>query len=356
MLKSAGKLSEKAKQGSQIVLRIVLSMFTLNNARLAASLLTNNNLHLIDFFSWVAVIMKQLNFNHLQYFYAIVKNGSVTKAAEAMHVTPQTVSGQLATFESYIGAPLFERQGKKLLPNPLGQIVLTYADDIFRLGNELSHTLATQDHRPLASLNIGVVNAIAKVMVFDMLNDCFDTSQDFTMEFHEGNLSELLASLSINKLDLIISDQPMPVGISVKAVNHFLGESGITFFASKAQSHQYLDSFPMSLHNAPFLMPGKHSAQYQSLLAWFSEKNISPKIAAEFDDTALLKIFGQAGRGIFCVSSAIEQDVIKYFDVAVVGREQFITDRYYSILPERKVEHPAIKTFLQSAKALFNTP
>lgn len=297
--------------------------------------------------------MKQLNFNHLQYFYAVAKEGSVTRAAEALHVTPQTVSGQLATFEEYIGAPLFERHNKRLEPNSLGQIALKYATDIFDLGNELSRTLAAHDPSQVANFNVGVVDAIPKVMAFEMLNDCFDIDSRFILECHEGELSGLLSDLSINKLDLIISDQPLPVGVSVRAVSHYLGESGLTFFAPKNDYERFQQSFPASLHQAPFLMPGKKSAQYQSLVSWFVKSKIAPTIVAEFDDSALLKFFSQTGRGIFCVSTSVERDVLAQFDVAIIGRITEVSDRYYGIAPERKIKHPAVDTVLNAAKRLL---
>lgn len=297
--------------------------------------------------------MKQLNFNHLQYFYAVAKQGSVTRAAESLHVTPQTVSGQLATFEEYIGAPLFERQGKRLEPNSLGQVAMRYADDIFNLGNELSRTLASHDVGRVANFNVGIVDAIPKVMVFEMLNDCFDLDNRFILECHEGELSALLADLSINKLDLIISDQPLPVGVSVRATSNYLGRSGVTFFARKDQCDKYQQDFPRSLHQAAFLMPGRKSAQYQNLISWFVQSKIAPKIVAEFDDSALLKFFGQTGRGVFCVSTAVERDVLAQFDVAIIGRVNTVSDRYYGISPERKIKHPAVDVVLQAAERLL---
>jgi LysR family transcriptional activator of nhaA len=298
--------------------------------------------------------MKQLNFHHLQYFYAVAKEGSVTRAAEVMNVTPQTVSGQISTFEDYIGAPLFKREGKRLEPNSLGLITLRYADDIFNLGNELSRTLATQDVGKVANFNVGIVDVIPKVMVFEMLNDCFDLDTRFVLECHEGDLPSLLADLSINKLDLIISDQPLPVGVSVRAINHYLGQSGVTFFTSKDECEKYQADFPRSLHNAPFLMPSRDSAQYQNLISWFVKTKVAPTIVAEVDDSALLKFFGQKGRGIFCVSSAVEHDVLEQFDVAVIGRIDSVSDRYYGILPERKIKHPAVDAVLASAEKLLS--
>lgn len=297
--------------------------------------------------------MQRLNLNHLQYFYAVAKEGSVTRAAQAMHVTPQTVSGQLATFEETIGAPLFERHAKRLEPNSLGQMALKYADDIFALRNELARTLSSFDVNKVADFNVGIVDAIPKVMAFDLLNDCFDIDHQFTLECHEGDLTSLLADLSVNKLDLIISDQPLPSAISVRALSYYLGQSGITFFSAKTQRAKYQKNFPHSLNKAPFLMPGKNSAQYQNLAAWFAQTNINPNIVAEFDDSALMKFFGQTGRGIFCVSSAVERDVLSQFNVSVIGRTNEVSDRYYGISPERKVKHPAVDTVLSAAQTLL---
>lgn len=299
--------------------------------------------------------MKQINFNHLQYFYAVATEGSITRAAERLHVTPQTVSGQLATFEEYIGAPLFRRHGKRLELNRMGEITMRYADDIFTLGHELSRALAGHDAGQLANFNVGIVDAIPKVMVFEMLDSCFDLENKFILECHEGGMSNLLADLSLNKLDLIISDQPLPIGVSVRATSHYLGQSGITFFASKSESKQYIDDFPHSLHKAPFLMPGRKSAQHQNLLAWFETEQISPNVVAEFDDSALLKFFGQTGRGVFCISTSIEQDVTSQFNVDIIGRTRGVKDRYYGISPERKIKHPAVDEVMQTASKLLKS-
>ena len=232
---------------------------------------------------------------------------------------------------------------------------MRYAEDIFSLGSELSRALATKEAGLALSFNVGIVDAIPKVMAFDMLNVCFDLDQSFKLECHEGDLRTLLADLSINKLDLIISDQPLPTGVSIRARSHYLGQSGLTFFAASQLAAKIRDDFPRSLHRAPFLMPGAHSAQKQNLMAWFELMKIAPTIVAEFDDSALLKIFGQAGRGVFCVTSSIESDILARYDVEVVGREESLSDRFYAIAPERKMHHPGIDAVLGEAKAMLQS-
>ncbi|MCH2189897.1 MAG: transcriptional activator NhaR [Gammaproteobacteria bacterium] len=297
--------------------------------------------------------MRQVNFNHLHYFYAVAKEGSVTRAAETLNVTPQTVSGQLATFEEYIGSPLFTRVGKRLEPNSLGQVALKYAEDIFNLGSELSRTLSSHDPSSMTSFNVGIVDVVPKVLVFEMLNDCFDLEDRFVLECHEGHLPDLLADLSVNKLDLVISDQPMPIGVSIKATSHLLGQSHMSFFAHRDSEYDYRSNFPQSLHQAPFLMPGRNSAMHQNLSAWFTEQNIIPQIVAEFEDSALVKFFGQKGRGLFCAPTAVEQDILNQFQVEAIGRTAAISERYFGISPERKLKHPALETVINTAKRLL---
>ncbi|RVU85688.1 transcriptional activator NhaR [Leucothrix sargassi] len=297
--------------------------------------------------------MKQINYHHLQYFHAVAHANSISGAAAALNVTPQTVSGQLTTFEQYIGAKLFDRNGKNFELTELGKLTLHYADDIFNLGNELSRALSLQDPELVTNFAVGVTDALPKVMVYDILEDCFAGKEQFVLACHEGNFNSLLSDLSINKLDLVISDQPLPTGLSVRARNHFLGGSGMTFFAHVDQAHLYQENFPQSLNNQPFMMPGKQSALHNHLSSWFRRTDITPRVIAEFDDSALLKFFGQSGRGIFCIASCVENDILSRFDVAVIGRTDDVSENYYAVIPERKVQHPALDRVINAATQLF---
>ena len=303
--------------------------------------------------SKIAKLMKQINYHHLQYFHAVAHANSISGAAAALNVTPQTVSGQLTTFEQYIGAKLFDRNGKSFKLTELGKLTLHYADDIFNLGNELSRALSLQDHELVTNFAVGMTDALPKVMVYDILEDCFEGQEQFILACHEGNFNSLLSDLSINKLDLVISDQPLPTGLSVRASSHFLGASGMTFFAHVDQAHLYQDDFPQSLNKQPFMMPGKQSALNNLLSSWFRRTGIAPRVVAEFDDSALLKFFGQSGRGIFCIASCVEKDILAHFDVAVIGRTEEVSENYYAVIPERKIKHPALDRVIHAATQLF---
>ncbi len=297
--------------------------------------------------------MKQINYNHLYYFYVVAKEGGVAKGARRLNVTPQTVSGQIAVMESYLGTQLFSRDGKRLQLNDMGQIAYSYAEDIFGLGNELAHVLTTKQVGQAITFTVGVIDVIPKVFAFDLLKQCFQLDKPIRLVSREGDFDTLLADMALNKLDLIISDRILPPRVSVKAYSHYLGESGFTFFAHKSLAKRAEKDFPQSLNGIDFLLPGDRSVQKHNIISWLESENIHPNIVAEFDDTALMKFFGQDGFGVFCAPTSIERFVLDQFKVKVVGRVNDIKERYYGISPERKIKHLAVEQVFAEAKRVM---
>ena len=296
--------------------------------------------------------MKHLNYQHLYYFFMIVREGSIVKAAQALHLRPQTISGQLTQFESYIGRPLFDRKGKRLVLNQHGKVAYQYAEDIFSLGNELRHALGGDIATQQTTFTIGVTDIIPKILTFDLIETFLGPNHDNRVICREGDFDGLISELAMKRLDVVISDRPLTPGTAVKAYNHCLGEAGLTFYAH--QKDKYLtQNFPQSLDNQPFLICSDQSTQRLSLNSWFADLRIAPKIVAEFDDSALLKLFGQSGHGVFCTTSLIEAHVIQQYGVSVIGRTSDITERIYAISPERKLKHPHVKRLVSHAKQQF---
>ena len=297
--------------------------------------------------------MSQLNYHHLYYFYIIAREGSIVNASKKLHLTPQTVSGQLSAFEDYLGTQLFDRKGKRLLLNATGKLTLSYAEDIFALGNELQHALHSNEVGQQVVFTVGVTDVIPKVFSFDLLKTCFEIDDSIRLVCREGDLDSLLADLAISRVDIVISDRQLTPGSPIKAYSHLLGESGLTFYADKRASRRLINNFPESLDQQPFLICGDKSNQKHNLLSWFDTLQISPKIVAEFDDSALMKFFGQAGFGVFCTPSTIEQHIIQQYNVSIIGRTRDVGERFYAISPERKLKHPGVKHLVEAAKQMF---
>ena len=294
----------------------------------------------------------QLNYNHLRYFYTVAREGSIVKAAQALHLSPQTISGQLTVFEEYLGVTLFDRKGKRLHINDAGKMVYSYAEDIFSLGAELHQSLKMQSPQQQLAFTIGVVDVIPKILASNILEKSFELEDPIKLICRQGDFDSMLAELALNKIDLIISDRPLSPGMPIKAYNHYLGESGISFYADKASAEKMKKSFPQSLDQHPFLICGDKSTQKITLQSWFELEKINPNIVAEFDDSALMKFFGQSGYGVFCTPSIIERHVTRQYNVSVIGRTRAIKERFYAISPERKVKHPGVKMLIDSAQTI----
>lgn len=298
--------------------------------------------------------MAQLNYHHLYYFYLTAKEGSIAKASHSLHLTPQTISAQIKTLEDYLGIELFNRVGKRLKLSPQGQFVYSYAEDIFGLGNELLYNLNTGQHIESLTFAVGVTDVIPKILTLDLFTSCFDQQPDLRLVCREGDIDSLLADLAINHLDIILSDTPIVPGANVKAYSHKIGESGMTFFAAESLTSELEGTFPQCLDQAPFLIPGDRSTLRRDLLAWFDNQHIHPRVVTECDDSALLKMFGQEGYGVFCTPTSIEEHVSSQYNVNVIGRTAEITESYYFISPERKLKHPAVVPLYAHARHLFD--
>lgn len=298
-------------------------------------------------------MIRRINYNHLHYFWVVAREGSVAKAAELLHLTPQTVSGQIGFLEEGLHNALFRRQGRSLVLTEVGQVVYRYADEVFGLAGELIDVLNGKLPGGPMLFTVGVADVVPKLVAYRILEPALTTAQPVRIVCREARLDELIADLAIHKLDMVLADAPLSAGLNVKAFNHFLGESGITFFGSEARAVALSEGFPRSLHGAPLLMPGAHTALRRGLDQWFESEGISPAVVGEFDDSALMKAFGQAGAGVFPAPSAIEREVREQYGVRVVGRTNRVRERYYAISAERRLKHPAVVAVSEAARSVL---
>jgi len=292
--------------------------------------------------------MAHLNYKHLYYFWMVAKTGSIARASEQLHVTPQTISGQLSLFEDLQGEALFEKAGRNLELTEAGRLVLAYAEEIFLLGQELEQVLRHHPTERTVQLRVGVSDAVAKAVAYKLLAPALSLPQTLRINCREGKLDDLLAELARHKLDIVITDTPMPPSANVRGFNHPLGECGLSFFATRGLREQYPQPFPTCLDGAPILLPGEDSALRSRLMHWFETQGVRPRIAGEFDDSALMSAFGEAGVGFFAKPSAIADMVMRQYDLELVGTTEDITEQFYAISVQRKITHPAVLAISQA--------
>ena len=291
-----------------------------------------------------------INYKHLHYFWVVAKEGSIARASERLHLTPQTISGQLSLLEENLGEALFNRVGRNLELTETGRLTLSYADEIFTLGGELEEVIHNIPSGRRVVFKVGVVDVVPKSIAYRLLLPALQLADPVRIVCRENSIDSLLAELALHKIDLVIADSPIPQAVNVRGFNHQLGECGVTFFAIPELADTLRNDFPLSLNGAPMLLPGEMSIAQSRLLKWFDKHRIHPNIVGEFDDSALMKAFGQAGTGVFIAPTPIAAEVEKQYGVKAIGQTDEVREQYYAISVERKISHPAVVAITETAR------
>ncbi len=299
--------------------------------------------------------MRTLNYNHLYYFWTVAKEGTIARAAEVLHLTPQTISGQLGEFEARLDARLFTRNGRKLILTDVGRMVFDYADNIFQLGNELTDVLKRGTQHNNQPLKVGIVDIMPPLLGCEILKPAF-AFDNISVTCRAGKFDQLLAELSLHRLDIVLSDTPLNISGNIRAFNHYLGSSGVSFFAACDQADVYRKNFPSCLDSAPLLLPTMNTPLRRSLEQWFRKSNISPCVSGEFEDSTLQRYIGESGGGIFVVPTVMKEQLQSHHEIECIADISSITESYYLISAERRLKHPAaVAIFDNARKVLLKT-
>ena len=294
--------------------------------------------------------MEWLNYHHLLYFYLTAREGTIAKAGELLRLAQPTISGQIRALEEALGEKLFVRSGRMLEMTEAGKLVYGYADEIFGLGNELQETLKGRPSGKPVRLHVGISDVVPKLIAYRLLQPAMQ-DPNIQIVCKEDKGDRLVAALASHAFDLVVTDTPMSPTPGVKAFNHLLGECGVSFFARKDVATKLGRGFPKSLHGERVLLPTENTVLRRTVDRWFENHQVVPRVVAEFEDSALMKVFGQRGEGVFPGPAAIEKEICESFHVEVVGRAPELRERFYAITVERRIKHPAVQRISEAARA-----
>ena len=289
-----------------------------------------------------------VNLRHLHYFWLVAKEGSVTRAAERQQVAVQTVSAQLSLLEQSVGRALLAPQGRRLVLTDAGRIALGYAEQIFALAEQMQDALAGADTNAGMRLTAGISDSLPKLIASRLLDAALQLPQTVRLVCYEDRFESLLGALSVHKLDVVLTDRPVPPGTNLKVFSHLLGESELTLFGVPALAARFKTDFPHSLAGAPLLLPTRNNAIRGRIDQWFETHDVRPDVVGEFDDNALLNTFGGSGLGLFPAPSVLSNDVRDQFGAEPVGPIADVREQFYAISNERRIKHPAIDAILSA--------
>lgn len=293
--------------------------------------------------------MESLNYQHLFYFWMVGRTGSIAQAARELSLSSPTVSAQVKELEQSLGAPLLRRSGRQMLLTDTGGMVHRYADEIFATGRELLSTIRGRSPGRPVRIHVGISDALPKILVHHLLEPMLRHEERPLMICHEGPTEGLLADLAVHRLDLVLTDEPLPSSARIRAFSHALGRCGVSFFAADGLLEEGA-AFPDCLDAVPFLMPAEHSPLRRSLEQWLDAEGLRVQVVAEFDDSALMKQFGRRGEGVFAAPTAVEADIAESYGCRALGRTEGITESFHAITVERRIEHPSIRQLVESAR------
>ena len=294
--------------------------------------------------------MEWLNYHHLLYFWMAAREGSITQASRQLLLAQPTITGQIRALENTLGQKLFTRSGRNLVLTEVGRLVYRYANEIFSLGRELTDVLKGRPAGRPVRLVVGVSDVLPKLIAYRLLQPALTLPEPVHIVCYEDHPERLFAELSTSGLDLVLTDAPAGPLVRVRAFNHLLGSCGVSFFGTSALAARLRKNFPASLDGAPFLLPLENATLRRSLEQWFEAQGIRPLTVGEFQDSALLKVFGQAGIGVFAAPTVIEEELRRHYGVRVLGRTESMTERFYAISVERKLKHPAVVAIAGAAR------
>lgn len=293
-----------------------------------------------------------MNFRHLHYFWVAAKAGGIMRAGEQLHTTPQTLSGQIKLLEGWLGRKLFRKSGRQLELTDDGRVALRYADQIFNLGVELEAAIRqARGGQRVLDFRVGVADSVAKSIAYHLLEPALLVSEPVRLICIEGKFPDLLAQLALQRLDLVVADEPMSRRTSVKAFNHPLGRTAMSFFCAPTLMSQIKGRFPACLNGMPMLIHGASASVRQQFEGWLIRHELQPHIVGEFDDGALMTAFGRQGRGVFMAPTVLEAETVAQFGVTVIGRSDELVEEFFAVSVERRIRHPCVVAITDAARS-----
>ena len=292
---------------------------------------------------------QSFNYRHLYYFWVVAKEGGMARAAERLDMAVQTISAQVRALEQALGVSLLRNEGRNLVLTEAGVAALHEADHIFALGELLPLRVREAASGQTLRLNLGISDGIAKLAVHRLLTPVLDEPH-LRLLCHEGEFQPLLGELALHKLDAVLADRAAPPNPALRTTSQLLGSSAIAWYAPPLWAEAAANGFPHSLAVVPVLLPTDHAAMRARIDHWLERERIRPRIAGEFEDSALLSTFAATGMGVMPAPVSLGEHLAQTYGLVQVGSTPEVQEQFHLIYSARKVMHPLLTRLLEAGK------
>lgn len=291
-----------------------------------------------------------INYRHLYYFWVVAKEGGMARAAARLGMAVQTVSAQVRALEQSLGYALFRPAGRGMTLTEAGVAAMAQADQIFQLGEQLPAVVREAATGQGLRLAVGISDGLPKLVVRHLLQPAVE-EPGVRLLCHEDEFDRLLGDLALHRLDVVLSDRAAPPNPNLRLYSHALGEAPLAWFAPVALARQSRARFPECLADMPVLLPTGHAAVRPRMDQWFERLGFRPRIAGEFEDSALLATFGRSGMGAFPASRWSREELLADKGLKLLGDAPDLVEHFFLISAERKIHHPLVLKLLQAQHA-----
>ncbi len=295
--------------------------------------------------------MSSLNYRHLHYFWVVAKEGGFAKASARLDMAVQTVSAQVKELERALGHQLLKVEGRRVLLTEAGEAAFSRAEEIFRIGQALPVAVRDAAGRRSVRLAVGFSDGISKLAARAILRPALQTP-DLHLVCHDGEFEQLLAQLALHHLDLVLADRPAPPNPALRVQSERLASSAVDWYGHGSLVRRARGRpLAASLSELPVLLPTTHSVVRSSIDRWFEDQGIRPRLAGEFEDSALMAVFAAQGLGVFPVSRLGVDPLGVLAGLRLLGRCEEIRENVYAIRPRRGIPHPLVEQLLAAERA-----
>lgn len=292
--------------------------------------------------------MADLNYNHLRYFWAVAHDGNLTRAAERLHVSQSAVSVQIQKLEGELGHSLFERRGKQLLLTEVGRITLDHADAIFAIGGELVGTLRESGGSARRVLRVGALATLSRNFQLAFLEPILGR-EDVEIVLRSGSLGGLLKSLEAHRIDVLLVNFVPPRDAATPWVPHAIAEQPVSLVGQPRRGRRRRTLKDL-LATEPLVLPAVESSIRTGFDALTDRLGIRPRIAAEVDDMAMLRLLARDHIGLAVVPSIVVKDELDAGILVEIERLPGLNETFFAITLTRRFPNPLLKELISPRK------